>query len=463
MSTPKNPTGDLGGLTRRESLRLLGTGAMATLGGGVLALHDPAPAATPVPQQTAAATAAPKVVGPASITFWSMWASEPGKRKFVDDTIAAYQTAHPGIKITVTWYEKAPLNQALTTAFMAGSGTPDMFYEDVITYNQFIDSGWMADLKGKLDENQFPLEGFEVSMRRPGKVYGVPLEGIISTVWYNAKIFRDMGITVPDSRQMTQKEFETVMDQVKAKGLIPLAGGAADTAWGGFHGSSFIMRVAGKDKFSGLLDKRTTWSDPDVVQGLRLAKSWFEKGYFNDTIQTLKATEAYQLFFQRKTAMIYVGSFLLSNATNPPDKGGAPTDFEFGVMMFPSVDGGKGNRLIGNRTGGMYSVYSKSKYIDICADFLNFMGRPEGAVAWMQYTNVPTWLKAPAGAKVHPMLTEQLKLLETYERQNPELTNRLFNNEGAAFNKWVGSGMFDKSVTVEQMVKELTDARRRDA
>lgn len=474
MSKEEKPTGASPSLSRREFLRTVGTGALAVAGTSVLnacaPAATPAPTAAPPPPATTApmATAAPtaattlKLVAPADMTNWSMWASEPGRRKWGEEIAAQYLEKHPGIKTAFTWYEKPPLNQALTTAFMAGSGGPDMFYVDVITFNQFLDSGWMADLKGKLDETRFPPEAFEVSMRRPGHTYALPVEQIVSTVWYNAKLFRDNGITIPDSKQMTLAQFEDIATKFKAKGIIPLAAGTSDTAFGGFHTSSFLMRVMGKDKFPGLLDGTTAWEDPEVKQAFTLAKSWADRGFFNDTVQTLKGTDSYQLFFQGKAAMIHVGSFLLSNAVNPPDKGGAPTDFEFGIMMFPSVDGGKGNRLIGNRTGGMYAIWSKSKFIDNCVDFLNLMGTPENAEKWITYSQSMTWLYTGPNAKVHPMVKAQQDLLKQYEPQNPEITNRLFKEEAAAWTKWVGSGMYDKSITVDQMITELAAARKRD-
>ena len=56
------------------------------------------------------------------LTFWSHWAAEEIKRKFVEEAISSFEAKNPGVKIKPTWYEKTALYAALKTALRAGPG-----------------------------------------------------------------------------------------------------------------------------------------------------------------------------------------------------------------------------------------------------------------------------------------------------------------------------------------------------
>ena len=62
-----------------------------------------------------------------TLTVWSHEADEPAKVAFREQAARDLETAHPGVHVKITWYEKDGLYAALKTALPAGQG-PDVFY-----------------------------------------------------------------------------------------------------------------------------------------------------------------------------------------------------------------------------------------------------------------------------------------------------------------------------------------------
>ena len=91
----------------------------------------------------------------------------------------------------------------LRAAFTAGSGFPDVLYYD-IDAPEFMQAGWMADLStGVRWENIEPYG--KAFWTRPGPggktgVWALPLEAASDELYYNRKIFKQLGVTVPPER-----------------------------------------------------------------------------------------------------------------------------------------------------------------------------------------------------------------------------------------------------------------------
>src|SRR4030095_1158656 len=96
-----------------------------------------------------AATAAPATSAPSAektqIKWWSQWAAQPANRKFIDTVVADYEAAHPNVDIEVTYFEQAPLGDALKAAMTAGGADAPDIASDIGLANA-VKAGWALNI-----------------------------------------------------------------------------------------------------------------------------------------------------------------------------------------------------------------------------------------------------------------------------------------------------------------------------
>ena len=159
--------------------------------------------------------------GPVMISWWSHWAEEDNKKNTILEVIADYEAEHPDVDIVVTWWQKAEMWPAMRNAFTAGEGFPDIFYYDTGVL-EFIDAGWLEDLSDDVNwDNVLPVG--KDFWTRDGGVWAIPLEGSSDHIYYNVRLFDELGIEVPDDFQFTADEFLEVCQTCKDAGYAPFA------------------------------------------------------------------------------------------------------------------------------------------------------------------------------------------------------------------------------------------------
>ena len=167
----------------------------------------------------------------AQLNWWSHWAVEDSKKSVLFEAKQRFEAKNPGNTVTITFYEKKNMWPPLRAAFTAGSGFPDVFYYD-IDVPEFIPAGWLADLsQGIRWENIEPYG--KAFWTRPGPggkmgTWAIPVEAASDEIYYNKKLFKQLGITVPANFAFTQDEFKEVVVEVRQgrlRGLRHRGGG----------------------------------------------------------------------------------------------------------------------------------------------------------------------------------------------------------------------------------------------
>jgi len=79
------------------------------------------------------------------LTWWSQWSVEENKKTVLFEVKKRFEAAHPGTKVTLTFYEKANMFPPLRATMAANSGFPDVFTMDT-DHAEYIEAGWTADL-----------------------------------------------------------------------------------------------------------------------------------------------------------------------------------------------------------------------------------------------------------------------------------------------------------------------------
>src|SRR5881397_4059114 len=165
------------------------------------------------------------------LQWWSHWAIEDSKKQVLFEAKRRFEQKNPGHTVTITFYEKKNMWPALRAAFTAGSGFPDVFYYDM-DVPEFMTAGWLADLStGVRWQNIEPFG--KAFWTRPGPggktgTWAIPVEAASDEIYYNRKMFKELGITVPANFAFTQDQFKDVVAKCAKAGYAAFATGAAD-------------------------------------------------------------------------------------------------------------------------------------------------------------------------------------------------------------------------------------------
>ncbi len=181
-----------------------------------------APAATPTESPVVAVTEAPvvateapteaPVVEPVTVQYWHTHSDAEAAQ--LDQVIAAFEAANPGITVESTRYAYSDYKTALLTAISSGA-VPDAARLDIAWVSEFADQGALTQLDGNLPD-------FEaiIADTFPGPLstnvwqdhyYGMPLDTNTQVLLWNKSVFEAAGLTAAPT---TMEEFATVACQL---------------------------------------------------------------------------------------------------------------------------------------------------------------------------------------------------------------------------------------------------------
>ncbi|MCP1102989.1 raffinose/stachyose/melibiose transport system substrate-binding protein [Aequitasia blattaphilus] len=278
-----------------------------------------------------------------------------------------------GVEVKYEFYEREQFKTKLTT-LMASNSVPDIFFTWELDYlKPFVDGGKVYELTGELDgdtewKDSF-IEGTLDPLTYDGKVYAIPTQSTLATMYYNKQIFEDNGVEVPE----TYEEFLEVCETLKNNDVTPMTL-AATTAW---VPAEFVQQLAdgigGMDLYNGIVDGSKKWNDEAHIEAGKEVQNMIDKGYFQDGMLGMSEDEAKALFQQGKAAMYYMGAWEVSTFINEET---TPVSSDIGVFNMPAKNPENDGIIVG-------SVDSSYAIAETCKN-------KEAAIAFLKYyTSVP--------------------------------------------------------------------------
>ncbi|BBI31382.1 ABC transporter substrate-binding protein [Cohnella abietis] len=285
-----------------------------------------------------------------------------------------YEDAHPNIKVELNYQEDAIYQSVGLPNLLTGANAPDIYFEWAgERLKTRIESGYAADLTEALKQdglkNSFEPGDFK-GMELEGKTYMIPTASDVSNIiWYNKKIFTDLGIQPPQ----TWEQFIAVCEKIKAANITPIASGNKELWPGGNWISHLISRVVGEEAYSAALQLEQPFNSPDFVTAFGYVKQMWDSQYINNSVNAISDDEGDVLFFNGQAAMHPIGSWLVSSALES-----AP-ELELGYFNLPSMPNGKGDQtsVLGVQNG--FVINQKSKLFQEAVDFMALYSSPESS------------------------------------------------------------------------------------
>ena len=268
--------------------------------------------------------------------------------------------------------------EAYKTKFKAYSmeGMPDVvsIWGQPSFLDEVLDAGVLAELNEDDYKDYGFISGSLDGFKKDGKLYGLPRNTDVAGFYYNEKMFKENGWTVPK----TYDELLELAKKIKDKGIIPLAMDGGDGWPMAVYLSDILYKLTGSDYSSTVSDaiKKGDFSDANIKKATEILKQtadakMFQKGYDSQDYGT-----AQNLFTNGQAAMFYMGSWEASMALNED----IPKEIRENIRVFtmPIIDGGKGKATdIAAWNGGGYAVSSKSEHKEEAIKFLNYMYQPD--------------------------------------------------------------------------------------
>ena len=277
------------------------------------------------------------------ITVWS-WFVQSTMQK----SIAAFEKAHPDVKVKYTYYNYSPEYITALKAAAASNSLPDViglqpgsltqqYRPQLESLNDRATKEWGAGWDDKI----FPVNKKQMLMGNPAgdtNYYIMPQESQDLVIWYNTKIFEKLKLIVPTSYE----ELVAAAKALSKNGYIPMFQGAAD----GWQNENVFLMLANQ-RAPSLVDKaqngQAKWTSPELVQALKDWHALFADGVFQ---QGALGAHAYptgaQLFSQGRVGMMALGSWWMQESKFPPPLSQYVQNMDgFDYFYLPKLEGSK--------------------------------------------------------------------------------------------------------------------------
>jgi len=388
------------------------------------------------------------------MTFWHNSTTGPGKA-YWEDTVAAFEEANPGVKISIQSVQNEDMDGKLQTALNSGD-SPDIFMArgggklaDVVAAGQAMDLTDSLFDATRSALGEAALSAFSVD----GKVYGVPTAVLPGGIYYSKDLFEQAGIT---GTPTTVDELSTAVDKLKAAGIQPIALGAKD-AWPAAHWYYFFaLRECSQDTMTQAAKDMTfddsCWTKAGEDLQEFAGTEPFNSGYLTTSAQQGAGSSA-GLLANHQAAMELMGAWdpgVIASLT--PDEKPLP---DLGWFPFPAVDDGQGDpsAMMGGVDGFTCHVDAPAE----CADFLNFTAEKKNQEGYAEaFVTLPA-SKEAQGVVTDPALQDVLASYNDAAYVSVWLDTLFGQNVGNALNAGVVE-MLAGNGTPEGIVKAVNDA-----
>jgi len=295
--------------------------------------------------------------------YYGMSAAGPA----IDKIHQEYEKTHPNVMLDRSVFGGGfPIRNAVELALTSGEA-PDVFYSwpsgaGVAVY---AGAGYLKDLTPYADKYNWWDRLPEWAMLRNtyrGRLYAYPWEKDLEFVYYNKRIFGELGVGEPKSYE----EFMSICDKAKEAGYIPVSFGNS-TLWPAVNNfSDFATLTGGRQLVVDVLQGKAKWNNPAFKDALERLVEMAERGYFTLGFNGVDYNDALMDLYGGKATMQWTGTWVIHGVIRNMPKG------ELDIFYFPQI---YPDKPLASHTseGSAYYIWKNSKIPDIAAEYIDFI------------------------------------------------------------------------------------------
>ena len=350
-----------------------------------------------------------------TLEAWHIYVANHQTRPTLDNAIARFEAANPGVKI-----ESVPIiNDEYKTKLMIAMGAgdePDIF----LSWGggpllEYVRAGKVWDMTEALNETGLIDNFMDVSLgpvKFDGGIYGVPLNNVVgAAIFYRTDIFERLGLEIPT----TMEELYEVAEVLKANNIYPFTLANFNRWTGSMFFMYLVDRIGGPETFENAANRTGgAFNDEPFVRAGEMIQEMVQAGFFPPGFNSMNEDygQSRTLLYTGQAAMYLMGSW--ATATNTTENPDLQQYIDF--FPFPAVEGGKGDpsNMIGTPGNNYFSISSKCENKDLAIEFLKYMTDKESAQLLVQANAIPPFV---GGSELltNPLM---IKLFETVQAAN---------------------------------------------
>jgi multiple sugar transport system substrate-binding protein len=275
----------------------------------------------------------PDPSSPVTITFQS-WVGSTDGAKMWQKLADQFHQIHPNITIK---FQDVPSEEAVTklTTQIAGGNPPDVAYVDTSAVGSLAPRGaltnledYIANSKGVTKSDYVPA--FASMSSYNGQMYGLPIDGESTALFYRTDLFQQAGISGPPKTWADmQADAQKLTDPSKKQYGIAMFASQYET---GYYWTPFLYQAGGTQTSSD--GKTATFASPEGVKAAEFYTGLAK--YSPPDLWSSNSWDGRVTFAQGKVGMYMAGSWFASEMQNsfPKTKG------KWAVTPLPTMDAG---------------------------------------------------------------------------------------------------------------------------
>jgi raffinose/stachyose/melibiose transport system substrate-binding protein len=334
-----------------------------------------------------------------TLTMWCIATESDANRPAYEAAIAAYEAAHPDVKIEWEAFENQSYKTKIKAAMSDPDSLPDIFFTWAGAFcGDFVAQGNVYCLndayqayKDELPENMM----MNASYGENKDHYAVPLTMNIVALFANMDLLAEAGW---DHAPTTYDELIQCCDDLVAKGIIPFGCAGSETWCVTEYLEPIIEKTIGHEELNKIFAGEATWNNEGVVKAVDLFQDMIVKGYFDPDGLALGNDQVKANFIAGKTAFYQNGSW---NCGEVNDANG-----NFQVVLFPVIDDAKATyaQVIGGPSDSL-AVSSHSKNPELAASAAFELGKEICHYGYLAGSGLPAWTPYYDTAEVKPLVS----------------------------------------------------------
>lgn len=273
-----------------------------------------------------------------TLTMMHPWTSPNVDNEVYKARIAEFEKQHPDIIIKQDEVPSEQYKTKLRTLAAANNLADIDVVWPGVDLQPLVAGKLLSPLDDQMDNwkslvNEDALAGFN----QGGQQYAVPTkQTFVDIIYYNKKMLADVGY---DEFPKTYTDFIDAVTKLKAAGITPIAlGNKGKWPLQSSYLSVIGDRYTGSDFLQNVLDKKAKFTDPGYVQAINVIAELSQLQAFNTDANNMDSVQAQDYFIQGKAAMHMSSSTVDGRVRMTNEQGD-----QFGIALFPSVEGGKGD------------------------------------------------------------------------------------------------------------------------
>lgn len=294
--------------------------------------------------------------GPVSLRF--IWWGSDQRKESTQKVIDLYESKHPDVKIEAVPVSDTTATQTQWAIENAEQQAADIIQADYSFIFNFSDRNLVEPLNTWIDQKVIDVSAIDPTTLAPGKkgenLYAFPISQNNQLFLYNAQMFEDAGIQVPQG-SYSLDEFERMLQTLKEKhpeeGFAPLAN---------MIDVNYYLRSQGVHMYNEAGSALGYTDDQILADYFALNKKWRDQGYILEKAST-KLDENHPIV-SKKAAIL---SFSSNNIVGLSKLSGSPVH----LMRFPTVGDKDGHWV---KPSMFLAISSYSPHKKEAAEFLNF-------------------------------------------------------------------------------------------